>query len=85
MIGLYWLPLPEDLLSPTQLEHKEQHGPYHLAVEITNTAVKFELLVRSKVNLHCIASPTPRLRNDSLSSIISIKWSPRNLSNRKER
>lgn len=52
MIGLYWLQLPDDLLSTTQLEHKE-HGPFHLAVELTNNAVKFELLVRSQVNLHC--------------------------------
>lgn len=52
MIGLYWMQLPDDLLSPTQLDHK-QHGPFHLAVEVTNTAVKFELLVRSQVNLHC--------------------------------
>ncbi|GAB6190901.1 hypothetical protein [Desulfocastanea catecholica] len=52
MIGLYWMQLPDDLLSPTQLDHKE-HGPFHLAVEVTNTAVKFELLVRSQVNLHC--------------------------------
>ncbi len=63
MIGLYWMQLPDDLLSPTQLDHKE-HGPFHLAVEVTNTAVKFELLVRSQVNLHCSciahASPVQR-------------------------
>ncbi len=60
MIGLYWLQLTDDLLSPTQREHKE-HGPFHLAVELTNTAVKFELLVRSQINLHCscIAHATP--------------------------
>jgi hypothetical protein len=52
MIGLYWIQLPDDLLSATQLDHKD-HGPFHLAVELTNTAVKFELLVRSQVNLHC--------------------------------
>ena len=53
MIGLYWLQLPDDLLSPTQQEHKEEHGPFHLAIEVTNKAVKFEFLVRSQVNLHC--------------------------------
>lgn len=52
MIGLYWIQLPDDLLSEEQQDHKE-HGPFHLAVEVTNTAVKFELLVRSQVNLHC--------------------------------
>lgn len=64
MVGLYWLQMPEDLLSATQLEHKEQHGPYHVGVELTNTAVKFELLVRSQVNLHChcIAHATPAQR-----------------------
>ncbi len=53
MIGLYWLQLPDDLLSATQLDHNAQHGPFHLGVEVTNSAVKFELLVRSQVNLHC--------------------------------
>ncbi len=61
MIGLYWLQLPDDLLSDIQQEHKDEHGPFHLAVELTNSAVKFELLVRSQVNLHCscIAHATP--------------------------
>jgi len=60
MIGLYWITLPNDLLSAEQTEHKE-HGPFHLGVEVTNTAVRFELLVRSQVNLHCscIAHATP--------------------------
>lgn len=52
MIGLYWIQLPDDLLSAAQQDHKE-HGPFNLAVEVTNTAVKFEFLVRSQVNLHC--------------------------------
>jgi len=52
MVGLYWLQLPDDLLSATQQEHTE-HGPFYLAVELTNTSVTFELLVRSQTNLHC--------------------------------
>ena len=52
MIGLYWLPLPSDLLSEAQLGH-EKHGPFYLAVELTHSAVKFEMLVRSHSNLHC--------------------------------
>jgi hypothetical protein len=52
MIGLYWLELPPDLLGEAQLGH-EAHGPFHLAVEMTRDAVKFELLVRSQSNLHC--------------------------------
>lgn len=63
MIGLYWIELPDDLLSLTQTEHKE-HGPFYLGVEVTNTAVRFELLVRSQVNLHCscIAHASPAQR-----------------------
>lgn len=52
MIGLYWLPLPPDLLGENQQGHDE-HGPFYLAVEVTRSAVKFELLVRSQTNLHC--------------------------------
>jgi hypothetical protein len=52
MIGLYWLELPPDLHSAAQQGH-EEHGPFYLAVELTGSAVKFELLVRSKSNLHC--------------------------------
>jgi hypothetical protein len=63
MIGLYWLHLPDDLLSAAQQGH-EDHGPFHTAVELTGSAVKFELLVRSKSNLHCscIAHTTPAQR-----------------------
>lgn len=52
MVGLYWLELPDDLLSDAQQGH-EEHGPFHTAVEVTSSAVKFELLVRSQTNLHC--------------------------------
>lgn len=52
MVGLYWLELPPDLLSEAQQGH-EEHGPFHLAVEVTRDGVKFELLVRSQTNLHC--------------------------------
>lgn len=52
MIGLYWIELPPDLLSEAQLGH-EEHGPFYFAVELTGSAVKFELLVRSQSNLHC--------------------------------
>lgn len=52
MVGLYWVELPADLLSEAQQGH-EEHGPFYMAVEISNYAVKFELLVRSQSNLHC--------------------------------
>lgn len=63
MIGLYWIVLPADLYAEAQLGH-EQHGPFYLAVDLDNTAIRFELLVRSHSNLHCtcIAHTTPRQR-----------------------
>ena len=63
MIGLYWIVLPPDLLGEAQLGH-EQHGPFYLAVDLDNTSVRFELLVRSNSNLHCtcIAHASPQQR-----------------------
>ena len=64
MLGLYWIELPPDLLSATQQEHRE-HGPFHLAVEVTGSAVTFELLVRSQTKpalqlyRSCHRHPTP--------------------------
>lgn len=63
MIGLYWITLPADLYSEAQQGHDE-HGPFHMAVEVEQDKVRFELLVRSESNLHCsciaYASPTQR-------------------------
>jgi hypothetical protein len=63
MIGLYWIVLPTNLYSQAQLGH-EEHGPFYLAVDLDNTTVRFELLVRSNSNLHCtcIAHATPAQR-----------------------
>ncbi len=52
MAGLYWLELPPNLLSESQLGH-ENHGPFFLGVDLGNHSVKFELLIRSQSNLHC--------------------------------
>lgn len=63
MIGLYWIVLPADLYSANQQGHDE-HGPFHMAVEVEKDTVRFELLVRSQTNLHCscIAYATPTQR-----------------------
>ena len=63
MIGLYWITLPSDLYSAAQQGH-DDHGPFHMAVEVEQDKVRFELLVRSETNLHCsciaYASPVQR-------------------------
>lgn len=58
--GIFWIKLPDDLLAEAQRGH-EQCGPFYLAVEIEEKRICFELLVRSKTNLHCtcIAYATP--------------------------
>ena len=56
MDGVYWIEVPQDLLSAEQRDHGEC-GPFFIAVELEPEAVCFELLVRSQTNLHssCIA------------------------------
>ena len=60
MIGIYWFVLPTDLLAESQQGHDEC-GPFYLAVELEESRLCFELLVRSTANLHCscIAYATP--------------------------
>ena len=61
--GVYWLEVPQDLLSAEQRGH-DDCGPFYFAVELEAEAVSFELLVRSQTNLHCsciaYASPAQR-------------------------
>ena len=62
--GLYWIEVPQDLLSGEQLGH-EECGPFFFAVELEAESVCFELLIRSQSNLHCscIAYATPSQRD----------------------
>jgi len=53
MGGLFWIDIPDDLLSDRQREHYEGCGPYSFAAEITDKAVSFEFLVRNNTNLNC--------------------------------
>lgn len=61
--GLFWLPLPDDLLGEAQRGH-QGCGPFHFGVELGEERLSFELLVRSQTNLHCsciaYASPAQR-------------------------
>ena len=51
--GLYWLPVPANLLTPIRKEHESECGPYVLALEILDDAVRLELLVRARNRLRC--------------------------------
>jgi len=64
MEGMYWLKIPEELWEEPQQGH-EECGPFYFAVELGESTVSFELLVRSLSNLHCscIGYATPRQRD----------------------
>jgi hypothetical protein len=49
---IFWLELPENLLSPLQREH-QACGPHYLAIEIGKGFIKFECLVRSQEKFRC--------------------------------
>ncbi|GAB1409602.1 hypothetical protein MASR1M90_07560 [Desulfovibrionales bacterium] len=61
---LYHFTLPTRLLTPTQQEHADQCGPFHMAVETGRDWVRLELLVVPKAVLRCacIAYATPEQR-----------------------
>ena len=50
---LYWLPVHQNLLTPTQKEHECECGPYVLSLEILHEALRLELLVRARNRLRC--------------------------------
>jgi len=50
--GMFWLPLPDDLLGESQIGHNDC-GPFYFGVELGKDRVSFELLIRSEANLHC--------------------------------
>lgn len=52
MAGIFWLPVPPALWSEVQQAHADC-APYFFAIEISEAAVSFELLVRTQATLHC--------------------------------
>jgi hypothetical protein len=53
--GLYWVEMPHDLLDRDQRELQADH-PFCFAVEIGETWVKFEFLLRSRSNFRSICT-----------------------------
>ena len=63
--GIYYLPLPENLLTEVQREHADECGPHIFALEAVNeSALKLELLVRArgKLRCECVCYATPAQR-----------------------
>ena len=53
MDGLFWLPVPHELLSPMQREHLESCGPHVMGLEVEENSVRLELLVRARGRMRC--------------------------------
>ncbi|NDV19146.1 hypothetical protein GO013_06905 [Pseudodesulfovibrio sp. JC047] len=66
--GIYYLPLPVELLQKEQQAHQTECGPYFMALECLEkedeNSLKLELLVRGrkKMRCSCIAYATPEQR-----------------------
>lgn len=66
--GIYYLPVPEELLTGVQREHAAECGPHIFALEVVDAvdegALKLELLVRArgKLRCECVAYATPAQR-----------------------
>ena len=52
MEGMFWLPVPDDLLAEAQQGH-EACGPFFFGLDLAEKKLIVELLVRSQSNLHC--------------------------------
>lgn len=66
--GIFYLPMPEELLQQEQKDHLGECGPYFMALEVIEGAsemsecqLKLELLVRgrNKMRCSCITYATP--------------------------
>lgn len=69
---IFYLPVPEDMLTDEQKEHLNECGPYFLGLEVIHdlagNKLKIELLVRAKnkIRCSCVAYCTPEQRNHML-------------------
>ena len=74
--GIFYLPLPEELLTDVQREHADECGPHMLVLEVVDeSTLKLELLVRGqkKLRCECVMYATPSQREhiiDFLDSFI---------------
>lgn len=61
---LFWIPLPEELLTACQREHMGECGPHAAGLECNEDFLQLELLVRacSKLRCDCVAYATVEQR-----------------------
>ncbi len=66
--GIFYIPVPENLLQDEQKEHLGECGPYFMALEVLENELKLELLVRArnKLRCSCVCYATPEQRNHML-------------------
>ncbi|MHC1751551.1 hypothetical protein [Humidesulfovibrio sp.] len=70
--GIFYLPLPQELLTETQREHAAECGPHICVLEVIEEgALKLELLVRAqnKLRCECVFYATPAQREHIISSL----------------
>ncbi|MFO8049504.1 MAG: hypothetical protein R6U29_10770 [Desulfosudaceae bacterium] len=63
MGGIYWIPLPDDLLTETQASHNDCR-PFFFIADLDKTRLSLEFLVRTRnsIRCSCIAQATPPQR-----------------------
>ncbi len=71
--GVYWLEIPGDILSETQMGH-DACKPFNFALELDENSLACGLLVRASSNIrcHCIAYASLEQRNWLIDTIDSI-------------
>lgn len=69
--GIYWLPVPDAMLTPLQAEHLDSCGPYRMALEVDKEALHLELLVRGlgRISCGCVAFASQPLRDHMISFV----------------
>jgi len=69
--GIYYLPVPKELLSDVQRDHADECGPHIFVLEALEDtgALKLELLVRAKnkIRCECVKYATPAQREHIIS------------------
>jgi len=77
---IFWIPIPEELLNPTQKEHFATCGPYIFSLELGKDFIKLELLVRAtnKIRCSCISFATKQQRDYAINLVENIYFSALN-------